>query len=687
MIDRSRRPLGVLWLTGLIALLGTSSALAQFGFQSMTGSRFPAEVQAHVYPSVGFPGEPVRLDVTVTLEKDHYIYAFDPLAEGPVATSVTLEESPALAPTGAWKEPAPKRKHDRGFDAEVQYHDGKVTFSLPMTVQESTTGQHPLKGAIRIQICTDTFCLPPRALPFETTFLLRGGEDPAPAEVVEPADEPTTETVVAEIDEPDTEAEVARLAPALAGPAEMLATQVPAEPLVPRRWNEESNLGGASFMLLMWTSFLAGMVALLTPCVFPLIPITIAFFTKRTHGSAGQRIGLVTVYSGSIVLGFALLGFGLAVLLKTLNLSVGSGVMAQIAANPWLNLVLAGIFILFAFSLFGMFDMALPSSWANKMQKMQGGRADVVGAILLAVVFVIVSFTCTAPIVGPLIVLAFEGHWLRPFAGLASYGLGFALPFFILGLIPGAVRALPKSGTWLNATKVTMGLIEVGLALKFLSNTDIVWNWGIFTREVLLACWAAIALVTTFYLLGTFRLTHDSEVHGIGPIRLTLSLVFGAIGLYFSFGLFSGQLHSGIESLLPPERGKVHGELIVVNDLERAQQLALAENRPLFIDFTGWTCTNCRLNELEVFPKPEVSRLLDEYVMVKLYTDDAQVGEKYQRYQEQRFGTFAIPYYAIMTPDDEIVATYAGLIGDESEFLEFLRLGFDAADRRVALLE
>ena len=678
-------------LAPLLLLLAVlpGAALAQ-GFGNMENFTYPATVSAAFTPSVAIAGEEVRLDVTVDLTEGYHIYAMNLDAAGPIrptATAITIANAPGAdpAPGSAWNEPAPKSKYDLGFEVQVAYHEGKVTFSRLYRVQDIDPGEYKTGGTILIQICDATSCLPPRKMPFTADLMVRLSREAAAAAATEPAPEPTATP------EPEVP-EVLEIQDPGAGVIETTEPPIPAPMARISSQSGGAELARAGMLGLAGAAFLLGLISLLTPCVFPMIPITISFFTKRAASTRGRQIGLSSIYAGSIVVGFAVLGFGLAVAMRLFGWGVEkAGAINQLAANPWLNLVLATLFIVFALSLFGLFEMQLPSSWTQKLQKRTTGRTDAYGAMLMAVVFVIVSFTCTGPIVGPLIVLTLEGHWLKPFVGLTAYAIGFSLPFFVLGLVPQAISALPKSGGWLNSTKVVMGFLELAAALKFLSNSDLVWTWNFFTREILLATWVVIAFITTLYLLGKIRLSHDPPGAAIGPGRLLLGIVFGTISLYLAVGLFGGRLHTFIESYLPPDAAARRQQTVVLapgstresaeeldwilNDYEKALEIAKAEDTPLFIDFTGWTCTNCRLMEKDMFPRPRVHELLGKYILVSLYTDDKDVGEKYQEMQATRFGTFSLPFYAIVTPGEETLGTFSGLTRNEDEFVEFLRVG------------
>ncbi|MEQ1924357.1 MAG: thioredoxin family protein, partial [Pyrinomonadaceae bacterium] len=283
-----------------------------------------------------------------------------------------------------------------------------------------------------------------------------------------------------------------------------------------------------------------------------------------------------------------------------------------------------------------------------------------------------------------ILVSAANGDLFYPVVGMLAFSSVFALPFFILALAPNLLNSLPRSGSWMNSVKVVMGFLEVGAALKFLSNVDLVWGWGIFTREVVIAGWIGLSVLITLYLLGLFKFSHDSDDNRVGLVRVLNAFLFATLTFYLLTGLFGSRLGE-LESFLPPMKQTTavssggqtlaNGELAwITNDYEAALKTAKAENKRVFIDFTGYTCTNCRWMEANMFPKPAVNTELSKFVRVKLFTDgEGEPYEGFQRMQEARFGTVALPLYAIITPDDAIVARFEGLTRNESEFVAFLQ--------------
>jgi thiol:disulfide interchange protein len=300
----------------------------------------------------------------------------------------------------------------------------------------------------------------------------------------------------------------------------------------------------------------------------------------------------------------------------------------------------------------------------------------------MGLTFTLTSFTCTVPFVGTVLVATAQGDWLWPAIGMLGFSLVFAAPFFVLALLPRLLTALPKSGGWLNSVKVTMGFLEIAAAMKFISNVDLVWNWRIFSREVVLAIWISVAVLATTYLLGKFQLPHDTPIGNLGVMRMLAAMLFLAIGFYLFTGLIGGSLGE-LDAFLPPRTsgaltltgsGVPGQELTWHTNLNPALEQARRDQKPIFIDFTGYTCTNCRWMESNVFPLPAMHAELSRFVRLQLYTDG--VGKQYeenQRYQKENYGTVALPLYALLDPQGKKVASFPGMTRKPEEFLRFLR--------------
>ena len=408
----------------------------------------------------------------------------------------------------------------------------------------------------------------------------------------------------------------------------------------------------------LWLAVTAGAVSLFTPCVFPMIPITVSYFTHR----AGVRSAMV--FAAAIIGSFTALGLLLALIF-------GAAGVQRFAANPFVNVVLAGLFVAFALNLFGAYQITVPSRALTALdsaaRNQESSGAHIAGAVLMGLTFALTSFTCTAPFVGTVLVTAATGEWREPAIGMLAYSTVFALPFLVLALIPQWAARLPQAGRWLVSVKAVMGFLELAAALKFLSNADLVWHWGIFTRDVVLALWVALAGLTAAYLVGS----------GPGTIaRLAGAAAAIGVGTWLSTGLVGRSL-GDLESFLPP-KPNAHDSYVVnlnwhVNNLPAAVALAKASSKPVFIDFTGYTCTNCRWMEANVFARADVRAELNRFALARLFTDgDGPVFENQQAYQEKTFKTVALPLYAVLAPDGHTIATLPGLTRDPTVFLAFL---------------
>ena len=420
----------------------------------------------------------------------------------------------------------------------------------------------------------------------------------------------------------------------------------------------------ASFI---WLAAMTGALSLLTPCVFPMIPITVAFFNQRREQQSNPLTHAL-LFGLGIVVTFTALGLGLAIL-------IGAAGLAQFAADPWVNIVIGALFIAFALSLLGVYDLPLPFSnrFLNQVDtsaRESSGRAA--GSVLMGFAFTLASFTCTAPFVGPLLVSASRGDWQVPLAGMLVFSTVFAAPFFILALIPSWTAKLPRAGSWLKDVKVLVGLFEIAAALKFFSNADLVWGTGILTRSVLLGAWILIVLTAAVYLL------RKAVRQKIKPTRLLVPIAATGLAVWLAFGI-KGKSLGELEAFLPPSdihstSGPAASLQWILNDQAKALETAAQTNRLVFIDFTGYTCTNCRWMEANMFNRADVSESLSRYVLSRLYTDgDGEMYEKQQQFQETRFGTVALPLYAIVDSNGKTVRTFSGLTRKPREFLAFLR--------------
>ena len=581
------------------------------------------------------PGEVAHVLIKASMDDEWHIYALENAGEGPVASRIKISGD-IIDEQGLIEHREPIEKFDEGFGVKTRFFKGTTDFRVPIRIKEDAPiGETTLSVYMLYQVCNESLCYPPAEININASIIIEDG--PVRKEFSE---------------------------------------------FVPKRTvssSSEINLDDAiaagfwSFVLL---SISMGFLALLTPCVFPMIPITVSFFTHQGELEDQKPLNQAIVYTLGIVATFSILGMILAV-------TLGATGANQLAANPWVNLFIGSLFVYFALSLFGAYEIQLPQS-LRQLSLDQEKRGGYIGTLFMAVTFTLTSFTCTVQFVGLLLVAASQGQWFWPLLGMIVFSTAFAAPFFFLALFPQYLAKMPKSGGWLNSVKVVMGFLELAAAFKFFSNTDLVWGWGFFTFNSVLAIWTMIMFFTGLYLLGKIQLPHDSKLESLGVARMMLSLFFLTFSLYMGTGLFGRPIHGMIYSYLPPKLEKEFSavdkdnnteKLIWYSNLEQAFTEAKLVEKPIFLDFTGYTCTNCRWMETNIFTLKDVEDRFNELILVHLYTDGGENHKEYQQYEIERFGTAALPYYVILSPQDEVLATFPGLTRDVDEFLDFLDKG------------
>ena len=422
----------------------------------------------------------------------------------------------------------------------------------------------------------------------------------------------------------------------------------------------------------LWLAVSTGLLSLLTPCVFPMVPVTIAYFSSADHRRASGVRGAV-LFGAGIIGTFTVLGLVLAALF-------GAAGLNRFAADPWVNTALAGLFLVFAANLFGWLELRLP--WrlltAADRSGREAPRGSSLGALIMGATFTLTSVTCTAPFVGTLLVLAAQGTWVTPIIGMIVYSTAFALPFVLLAIAPRFLSRLPRSGEWIRTLRVLIGLLEVGAAIKFISNADLVLQWGVFTRSVVLFIWTALALAGLAYLLVGVGQAATRRELATGRIATAVAVLAMAVWLASGIG---GRPLPQVEAFLPPRTavpivasaGQTAPDWLL-NDYDGALRAARESGKLVFVDFTGYTCTNCRWMEANIFNRPDVGAQLGQFVLARLYTDgDGEMYERQQAFQEKTFGTVALPLYAIVDGEGKIRGTFTGLTRDPAEFIAFLR--------------
>ncbi len=468
----------------------------------------------------------------------------------------------------------------------------------------------------------------------------------------------------------------------------------------------DENVQGKTLWKIFLLGLVGGLIALLTPCVFPLIPLTVSFFTKQAGGE-GRGIGRAVLYGFFIFLIYLLLSVPFH-LLDHLDPEI----LNNLSTNIWLNLVFFVIFVVFAISFFGYFEITLPGSVTNAAGA-KSGASNLAGIFFMALTLAVVSFSCTGPILGSLLAgaLSNNGGAVQLSVGMAGFGFGLALPFAIFAMFPSWLHSLPKSGGWLNSVKVVLGFLELAMAIKFLSNADLVEQWGVIKRELFIGFWVLIGLMINIYLLGSIHFPHDGPETKFSKTRIGFIAFFSACTLYLIPGLTNTpaanlKLISGFPPPLcysfytrPVNCEK--GVEPLKNDFEAAMQLARKEHKPLLIDFTGWACVNCRRMEENVWTDPDVKELMqDDFVVVSLYVDERKnlpateqrlfttrdgsakkiitVGDKWATFQSENFNAVSQPQYAIISPEEKVLTRTKFYTPAASEFAAWLRCGLNA---------
>lgn len=621
--------------------------LSVLGVSAQNPVSWTLESESKGKPAVA--GKTFKARLKATIEAPWHLYAIEQPDGGPIPTTITTTAPETFAIDGKIISPKPITKFDENFQIDTKFFAKEAWFDIVIKPL-AAANVDDLALNVRYQVCTESNCLPPKTV--KVTFA--GTED-----VKRYFDQPT----VTNTDQPAANS-----------------------------GQQNNNQPPVDLWAFIWLAVTFGAISLLTPCVFPMIPITVSYFMKHSDGDRAKTIKLATVYSAGIIATFSLLGMLLAV-------AFGAAGINLFAANPWVNLAIGAIFLFFAFNLFGFYEITIPASVLTKLDKItrteEGKGSAYLGALLMGLTFTLTSFTCTSPFIGTLLVSTAQGDWKMPLLGMLVFSTVFALPFFLLATVPKLLSSLPRSGGWLNSVKVVMGFLEIAAAMKFLSNVDLVWgagfsssgvlNYGkIFTREVVLIIWVALGLGIVTYILGLFKFKHDSPVNKITPLRIFFALVFLALCVYLTTGVFGRKLGE-LESFLPPKNkdsifnvlGNRHEELQwISNNYEGALQRAKSENKHVFIDFTGYTCTNCRWMEANMFTQPAVKAEMEKFVLASLYTDgDGEIYAHQQQLEQDMFGTVALPFYAIVDANGKTIASFPGLTRSEDEFIGFLKQG------------
>jgi thiol:disulfide interchange protein len=592
----------------------------------------PVKWTLSVEPSAAPPGSKVLGHLTATIEPGWHLYSLStPPPSRP--TKFQLAESAVFEGLkNHYQEP--QRAFDKTFNIETQTYEGKAEFLLESMVKSGAPdGAAEIAAEIRYNVCDATRCLPPAKR--TATASLKIDSKATPFSISIPA-----------------------------GFAEFKpGAPVSSAPVAP----QQESIGG--FLLLALSS---GLLAIFTPCVFPMIPITMSFFLNKESASRRDGVLQAGLFCLGIIVLFSAIG------LVTTSVLGRFGVI-QLGSNPWVNAFISVVFLVFGLSLLGAFEITLPSSMLTKLDS-ASQRGGILGTLLMGLTFCLTSFACVGPFVGPLLAASAQSGGARPLIGMAAFATGLSSPFFILALFPGFLKRMPRSGGWLPRVKVVMGFIVLAAMLKYVASVDQVLQWNFLTRERFLAAWVVLFAMAGLYLLGFLRMEGVSKDAPLGLGRLLTGIAFLAFALSLIPGMFGGKL-GDLDAYVPlPSEsarpgGASSGLAWMKNDYRGALDRARKEGKLVFVNFTGYACTNCHWMKANMFTRPEIAAAMNEYVLLELYTDASDaVSEENQKIQDSKFQTIAIPFYAILDPDEKVIATSA-FNKDPQEYLEFLKKG------------
>ena len=595
------------------------------------------------------PGSHILAKLTGTIQPHWHVYSMTTPPGGPNPTKAGIADNPAVAGFKIYQS-KPVRKLDPSFGIDTETFSEQYVLLFDVELKkDAAAGPTGIAANVRYQSCNDTICLPPK----KKTAMAAIAIDPSvkAAAIAIPADYTMVPTPVP-----------GAASTSAVSPATETAPTPPGKPAP-----------AGDFGLFLITAFAAGVAAIFTPCVFPMIPFTVSYFLNRQTG--GKRDGIL--HATVFCLGIVVLFTGLGALMKGLAGPFG---VVQLGNSPWVNGFIAAVFVVFGLSLLGAYELTLPSGLLTKMNRASEG-GGYLGTLLMGLTFTLTSFACIGPFVGPLLAASVQSS--TPVFGMAAFATGLAAPFFVLALFPAFLHKLPRSGGWLMRVKVVAGFVVLAIAMKYLSSADQILQTDLISREVFLASWVVLFALPGLYLLGLLRLEGIKPEDTLGVGRVLIAALFLTFSISLLPGLFGASL-GNVEAFIPVQAkgvallggggGESAAPVWMKNQYKEALAKARAENKLVFINFTGYACTNCHWMKANMFPRPEITGLLKDFVLVDLYTDGTDAAsEQNQQLEEKRFGTVAIPFYAIVDPDERTVATFPGLTRNASEFVGFLK--------------
>ncbi|MCD8194453.1 MAG: thioredoxin family protein [Tannerellaceae bacterium] len=639
---------------------------------------------------------------TATIDKGWHLYDINLPDGGPVSTSFNFEKvagaeiigSPTVSAT-------PTTVYDELFAMNLRWYSGTVTFTQQFKVTDPA--QFKLEGEVEFMACNDETCLPPERIEFafDRKKITMTAVDEAPLVAEEDVTRVEPDEMVADEDLEEA------LTPAPAAPQQNSGGSDPAsiskvtthinlwEPVIEELrgyGNPGISTTDTSWLFIFFAGFLGGLIALLTPCVWPMIPMTVSFFLKRTKDRKKAIKDAVT-YGISIIVIYLVMGLLITGIF-------GASALNDLSTNAIFNIIFFLLLVVFAVSFFGAFELVLPASWTNKLDNKADSTTGIISIFFMSFTLVLVSFSCTGPIIGTLLVQAASmGNAVGPAVGMFGFALALSIPFSLFAIFPNMLQSMPKSGGWLNSVKVVLGFLELALALKFLSVADLAYGWRLLDREVFLVLWIVIFALLGMYLLGKLKFSHDSDLPYVSVPRLFMAIISFSFAIYMVPGLWGAPLKA-ISAFAPPlytqdfnlYDNEVHAAF---DDYEAGMAYAERTNKPVMIDFSGFGCVNCRKMEASVWTDPRVKSLLEnDYVLITLFVDDKTklpqpieiaeygksrklktIGDKWSYLQRSKFGANAQPFYILLDAAGKPLAPAYAYDEDVSNYIRFLEDG------------
>lgn len=600
---------------------------------------------------------------------------------GPYPTGISIDEIKGVSKIGTFYATSKANKEfDKVFEMEIGFFEKSVTFVQRFKIIDKA--QFTLKGDIRAQACNDKECTPPTPVDFSFT----GKDLPASVIVID-----QKATVI-----PDSITETSEEI-AIAYNPEPVDRSTLWQPVIKelQLFGAAGDTSNQSMLWIFIAGFGGGLLALLTPCVWPMIPMTVSFFLKRSKKNRNKAIKDALTYGIGIILIYVALGL-------LITGVFGASALNDLSTSAIFNLIFFSLLIVFAVSFLGAFEIVLPSSWTNKMDQKADSTTGVISIFFMAFTLALVSFSCTGPIIGTLLVQAAgSGSIIAPAIGMLGFAVALAIPFSLFAIFPSWLENMPKSGGWLNSVKVVLGFLELALALKFLSVADLAYKWGILDREVFIVLWIVIFVLLGLYLLGKLKFAHDSDLKSVSVFRLFLAIISFSFSIYLVPGLWGAPLKA-ISAFAPPlftqdfnlYDGSVHAKF---DDYETGMEYARKNNKPVMIDFSGYGCVNCRKMEASVWTDPRVKHSLEnDYVLITLMVDDKEklpeiievkengkitklktIGDKWSYLQRHKFATNSQPYYVLLDNEGKPIGPSYAYNEDVDKYLQFMRIGLD----------